>query len=99
MDRILLDEVMTGWHPAEGERFLNPRSGELVVFKDFYRRGSGLLAHPFLRKLLAYYGISLLHLNPNSILHLSIFINLCEAYLGIEPHFNLQSKLVGETKQ
>jgi hypothetical protein len=61
----------------------------LVVFEDFYQRGFGLPAHPFMRKLLAYYGISLVHLNPNSILHLSIFINLCEAYLGIEPHFNL----------
>jgi len=36
-----------------------------------------------------YYGITLVHLNPNNILHLSIFINLCVAYLGIEPHFNL----------
>lgn len=36
MDRILLNEVTSGWHPAKGERFLNPRSGELVVFKDFY---------------------------------------------------------------
>ena len=45
--------------------------------------------HPFLHKLLPYYGISLIHLNPNLILHLAIFINLCEAYLGIEPHFNL----------
>ena len=45
--------------------------------------------HPFLRKLLHYYGIALCHLNPNSILHLVIFINLCEAYLGIDAHFNL----------
>jgi len=45
--------------------------------------------HPFLRKLLHYYGIALCHLNPNSILHLAIFINLCEAYLGIDAHFNL----------
>ena len=89
MDRILLDEATTGWHPIEGERFLNPHDGELVVFEDFYRRGFGLLAHPFLCKLLLYYGISLVHLNPNSILHLAIFINLCEAYLGLEPHFNL----------
>ena len=42
-----------------------------------------------MHKLLSYYGISLVHLNPNSILHLAIFINLCEAYLGIESHFNL----------
>lgn len=42
-----------------------------------------------MRKLLVYYGIALVHLNPNSILHLSSFINLSMTYLGIEPHFNL----------
>ena len=89
MDGILPDEAIAGWLPAAGEHFPNPCEGELVVFEEFYRWGFGLLAHPFLRKLLAYYGITLVHLNPNNILHLSIFINLCEAYLGIEPHFNL----------
>lgn len=39
--------------------------------------------------MLLYYGISLCHLNPNSICHISIFTNLCEAFLGIDPHFNL----------
>jgi hypothetical protein len=108
MDGILLDKVMAGWHPAEGERFLNPHAGKLVIFEDFYRRGFGLPAHPLLRKLLLYYGISLVHLNPNSILDLAIFINLCKAFLGIEPHFNLfcyffhlksfaGAKVVGET--
>ena len=29
------------------------------------------------------------HLTPNSILHSSIFVHLCEAFLGIEPHFDL----------
>ena len=28
-------------------------------------------------------------MNPNSILHLSIFVHLCEAFLGIQPHWNL----------
>jgi hypothetical protein len=31
----------------------------------------------------------LTHLNPNSILQISIFVHLCEAYLGILPHFGL----------
>jgi hypothetical protein len=39
--------------------------------------------------LLQYYWISLVHLNPNSILHIAIFIKLCKAFLGIDPHFNL----------
>ena len=65
MDGILSDEVMAGWRPVEGECFPNPRADELVIFEDFYHRGFGLSAHPFLRKLLSYYGISLIHLNPN----------------------------------
>lgn len=87
MDGIIPGQAMAGWRPAAGEQFPNPHDGELVIFEDFYRRGFGLPAHPFGRKLLMYYGIALVHLNPNSILHLAIFIN--EAYLGIEPHFNI----------
>lgn len=54
----------------------------------FFIRGLGLPLCPF-RGLLVYYGICLQHLNPNSITQLAIFIHLCEAYLGIAPHFNL----------
>jgi hypothetical protein len=89
MEEILPDEVTTGWCPASGEHFPEHREGEIVVSEDFYRWGFRLPAHPFLCKLLSYYGIALVHLNLNSILHLFIFINLCEAYLGIDPHFNL----------
>ena len=31
----------------------------------------------------------MIHLNPNSILQLSIFIHLCEAFLGIPPSIRL----------
>ena len=34
-------------------------------------------------------GVQVHHLTPNSILHISIFVHLCEAFLGIEPHFDL----------
>ena len=36
-----------------------------------------------------YYWIQLHHLTPNSFVHISIFEHLCEAFLGIEPHFEL----------
>jgi hypothetical protein len=29
------------------------------------------------------------YLNPNSICHIAIFIHFCEAFLGIEPHWDL----------
>jgi hypothetical protein len=44
---------------------------------------------PFFRGLLDFYNLNLTHLNPNSILQISIFVHLCEAYLGILPHFRL----------
>jgi len=34
-----------------------------------------------------------MHLNPNSILQLLIFVHLCEAFLGIVPHFGLWKHL------
>ena len=33
--------------------------------------------------------VTLCNLHPNTILHISIFIHFCEAYLRILPHFNL----------
>ena len=67
----------------------DPHASEIIVFKSFFYREFGLPAHPFLCDLLRYYGITKFHLTPNSILHIAIFINLCEAFLGIEPHFNV----------
>ena len=40
---------------------------------------------PFLEAVLEFYQIQLLHLHPNSVLILSIFAYLCEAYLGVRP--------------
>jgi hypothetical protein len=39
--------------------------------------------------LLFVYGVQLHQLTPNSILHISCFITLCEAFLGINPHWGL----------
>ena len=36
-----------------------------------------------------FWAISLCNLHPNTILHVSIFIHFCEAFLGVLPHFNL----------
>jgi hypothetical protein len=33
--------------------------------------------------------LNLTHLNPNSILQVSVFVHLCEAFLGVLPHFGL----------
>src|SRR5438105_2084746 len=60
-----------------------------MVFEPFFYRGFSVPTSRFFHGLLHFYKIELVHLNPNSILHISTFIHLCEAYLGIEPHFAL----------
>ncbi|KAG8100611.1 hypothetical protein GUJ93_ZPchr0013g37873 [Zizania palustris] len=59
-----------------------------MVFDSFHH-GFRLSVHPFLQGVLHHYDISFCNLNPNSILRLAIFVELCESFLGIDPHFNL----------
>jgi len=73
----------------EGESYLDPRAGEIVVFEDFFKRGFGVPVHPFLQGLLLYYEIGIYNLHRNSILVVATFIHLFEAFLGIETHFDL----------
>jgi hypothetical protein len=63
-----------------------PNMNEIVVFASFFQYGFGPPICDFLHSLLDYYQIELVHLNPNSILQIAIFIHLCEAYLGIPPN-------------
>ena len=55
----------------------------------FHIRGLALPASHFFRGLLDFYSLNLTHLNPNSVLQIDVFIHLCEAFLGIVPHFGL----------
>ena len=71
----------------EGEP--SPPDGYDVFFVYFHVRGFATPAHRFFRGLWHYYQIELQHLNPNGIRHITVFIALCEGYLGIEPHFEL----------
>jgi len=86
---LLHSQELGGWRAPEGESFPDPRAGEIVVFEDFFKRGFGIPVYPFLQGLLLYYEIRICNLHPNSILLISTFIHLCEAYVGIEPHFDL----------
>jgi hypothetical protein len=63
------------------------------MFCAFLFHGLSLPSHEFLRFLLFSYGIQLWQLMPNSILHLAIFIIVCEAFLGIDPHWGLWKKV------
>jgi hypothetical protein len=52
-------------------------AGYNVACSAFYERGFGMPPHRFLYSLLQLYGLEVHQLT------------LCEAYMGIEPHFNL----------
>nr|ABF97189.1 retrotransposon protein, putative, unclassified [Oryza sativa Japonica Group] len=84
-----LKEMIIGWRPAFGEAFPTPDTHEIVVFAHFFYGGFSLPTSRFFRGILNFYGISLHHLNPNSIVHIANFIHACEAFLGIRPHFAL----------
>ncbi|KAK1628836.1 hypothetical protein QYE76_003151 [Lolium multiflorum] len=78
--------------PSE-ESYPAPPMGYRVSFVDHLIRGLSTPIHPFLRGLLFVYGLQLHHLTPNSILHISIFITLCEAFLGVSPNWALWKRI------
>jgi hypothetical protein len=63
--------------------------GRMVAVEDFVHDGFLPPPSEFLLLVLNFYGISLLHLNPNSIAFLSIFTHPCEAYIGVVPFLDL----------
>ena len=65
--------------------------GCAVACTVFYERGFGVPSHQFLRSLLQSYSLELHHLTPLGILHIAAFMTLCEAFVGIELHFNLSN--------
>jgi hypothetical protein len=86
---LLRPKSQVGWRPAAGEAFPTEGTGETVVFIAHIECGFRVPAGNFLRGLLLFYCIELVHLAPNSITIIATFIHLCEAYLGIGPHFDL----------
>jgi hypothetical protein len=90
VDRDLLrPKSQVGWRPAAGEAFSTEGTSETVIFLAHIKHGFGVPAGDFLRGLLHFYLFELVHLAPNSITIITTFIQLCEAYLGIAPHFHL----------
>ena len=78
--------------PAEGQIIPTPKPRERAVFLPHFVRGLGFPLHPFIRGLMFYYGLDFHDLAPNSILNISVFIVVCEAFLRIPPHFSLWLK-------
>ncbi|KAK1608115.1 hypothetical protein QYE76_031788 [Lolium multiflorum] len=78
--------------PSE-ESYPAPPIGYRVSFVDHLIRGLSAPIHEFLRGLLFVYGLQLHHLTPNSILHIAIFITLCESFLGVHPNWALWKRI------
>jgi hypothetical protein len=90
VDRGLLrPKAEVEWKAATGELFPTEDVMDQVVFTSFFEHGFNLPVGYLFRGLLYYYKLELVHLVPNSITLVSTFIHLCEAYLGISPHFLL----------
>ena len=85
----LPEKSVIQWRSSLGEDRPYENTGEIVAFTSYLERGLGFPCSFFFSGLLRYYRIQLHHLTPNSFVHISIFVHLCEAFLGIEPHFEL----------
>ena len=78
--------------PARGQVVPTTEPNESFVFVSHFLRGLGLALDPFFGGLMFYYGLDFHDLAPDSLLHISSFIILCEAFLRITPHFGLWLK-------
>ncbi|XP_066398759.1 uncharacterized protein [Miscanthus floridulus] len=88
-DGLIQSKVIAEWRVPGKHRVPAPGPGEIVLFVSFVRTGLCLPASVFLHQFLGYFGVSLNHLTPNAVLHLSVFVHLCEAFLGIPPSLSL----------
>jgi hypothetical protein len=86
---VLPPKELCSWRIWRGATIPMEDTHVAVIFVPFLIRGLALLASPFFRGLLDFYALNLTHLNPNSILQIVVFVHLCEAFLGILPHFGL----------
>jgi hypothetical protein len=86
---VLPPRELCSWRICRGVTVPTEDTHESVVYVPFLLCGLALPVSPFFRGLLDFYHLNLTHMNPNSILQISIFVHLCEAFLGILPHFGL----------
>jgi hypothetical protein len=63
---LLQPKSQVGWRPTAGEVFPTEGTSETVVFIAHIKRGFGVPAGDFLRGLLQFFRIELMHLAPNS---------------------------------
>jgi hypothetical protein len=87
--RVLPPRELCSWQICHGVTVPTEDTHESVIYVPFLLHGLALPISPFFRGLLDFYRLNLTHVNPNSILQISIYVHLCEAFLGVMPHFGL----------
>jgi hypothetical protein len=87
--RVLPLKEICSWRICRGVTVPTEDTHESVIYIPFLICSLALPISPFFHGLLDFYHLNLTHLNPNSILQVSVFVHLCEAFLGILPHFGL----------
>jgi hypothetical protein len=90
---VLPPKELCSWRICRGVTVPTEDTHESVAYVPFLIRSLALPISPFFRGLLDFYNLNLTHMNPNSILQISIFVHLCKAYLRILPHFDLWNYL------
>jgi hypothetical protein len=88
---VLPPKELCSWRIWRGFIVLTEDTHEAVIFMSFLIRGLALPVYPFFHGLLDFYSMNLTHLNPNYVLQIAVFVHLCEAFLGIFPHFGFGS--------
>jgi hypothetical protein len=76
---LLRPKAQVGWRPEVREGFPTEGTGETVVFLAHIEHGFSVPAGDFLRGLLHFYRIELVHQALNSITIISTFVHLCKA--------------------
>nr|TKW28327.1 hypothetical protein SEVIR_3G310903v2 [Setaria viridis] len=92
--KLLQPKEILEWCPTFPNAWqFEEHPAETVMLVHFVERGLAVPTSDFFRGILEYYNLQLLHLNPNGVLHMSIFVHLCEVYLGVPPSLELFRKL------
>src|SRR5688572_7802354 len=82
--KLLQEEAVVNWRCAYANAWnFEGHPKEIVIWAHFVERGLVVPISEFFRGIRNFYNIQLVHLNPYRILHITIFVHLCEAYLGI----------------
>jgi hypothetical protein len=87
--RVLPPADLVGCHPTGNERVPAPGPGETVVFYDHFSQGFALPASSFMHQFLDHFHLQPHHIGANAMMILSVFVTLCEAYLGIWSNVEL----------